>query len=81
MPLRVIIVAILLLIVLVIVIFLLMGGISKFQSGIKDCKAKGGRDCINSSYSEPTNPGHPCKKDEIPVSGICDEGYVCCLPT
>jgi hypothetical protein len=73
MPLRIIIIAILLLIVLFVVIYLLLGGVGKFSEGLRDCKAKGGTGCVNATVG--------CKSGEIGVTGICDKGELCCLPT
>jgi hypothetical protein len=70
LPLNVIIIAIIALIVLAVIIAIFAGKIQLFGKGVSDCKAKGG-ECRD--FGE-------CKPDEAPVSGLCGEDKICCIP-
>ena len=74
MPINVLIIAVLAMAVLVIVLFILFGGVSKFQTGLSDCKAKGGTECKN------LTKGEKCADNEAPAPGICKGDLVCCIP-
>lgn len=71
----VIIIAVLALLVLVVLAVIFTGGISRFQTGLTDCKARGGTKCINESK------GETCGEGEIPVPAICKGDLKCCIPT
>jgi len=72
---NVLIIALIALVVLAVVIFILFGGVSKFQTGLKDCKSKGGPD----AHCEKLDKG--CNEGEISFPGICEKGEVCCIPS
>ena len=73
MPINVLIIAVLAIAVLIIVLFILFGGVSKFQTGLSDCKAKGGTECRNLTKDK-------CADNEAPAAGICKGDLVCCIP-
>ena len=75
---RVIIIAVILIVVMVVLILIFTKGAGRYSEGLRDCKSKGGY-CASSDYKDDLTGG-PCKENEAPVPGICDEGKVCCIP-
>lgn len=73
LPINVLIIAIIAIAVLIILFFIFFGGINKFQTGLSDCKSKGGSDCVNLS-------NETCKEGEQPIPSICKGGLACCIP-
>ena len=69
---NILVIALIALVILIVVIFIFLGGVERFNKGLRDCKAKGG-ECVKEDVG--------CKEGEIPFLGICKEGEVCCIPT